>query len=57
VVWANVVTTLATGFTLPNGIAQDREGDLVASDSVPGQIFKVTQDGSTQSLWSADALD
>jgi sugar lactone lactonase YvrE len=50
------VTTLATGFTLPNGIAQDREGDLFVSDSVPGQIFKVTRDGSTKSLWSADDL-
>jgi sugar lactone lactonase YvrE len=50
------VTTLATGFTLPNGIAQDREGNLLVSDSIPGQIFKVTRDGSTKSLWSADAL-
>jgi sugar lactone lactonase YvrE len=50
------VTTLATGFTLPNGIAQGREGDLLVSDSIPGQIFKVTRDGSTKSLWSADAL-
>jgi len=50
------VTTLATGFTLPNGIAQDREGDLFVTDSVPGQIFKVTRDGSTKSVWSADPL-
>lgn len=50
------VTTLATGFTFPNGIAQDREGDLFVADSVPGQIFKVTRDGSTKSTWSADAL-
>jgi sugar lactone lactonase YvrE len=50
------VTALAMGFTLPNGIAQDREGNLFVSDSIPGQIFKVTRDGSTKSLWSADAL-
>ena len=50
------VTTLADGFTLPNGIAQDREGDLFVSDSVPGQIFKLTRDGLTKRVWSADAL-
>jgi sugar lactone lactonase YvrE len=50
------VTTLATGFTFPNGIAQDREGNLFVTDSVPGQVFKVTRDGSTKTLWSADDL-
>jgi sugar lactone lactonase YvrE len=50
------VTTVAAGFALPNGIAQDREGNIFVSDSIPGQIFKVTRDGSTKSLWSADPL-
>ena len=50
------VTALATGFTLPNGIAQDREGDLFVTDSFPGRIFKVARDGSTKALWSADPL-
>jgi sugar lactone lactonase YvrE len=50
------VTTVAAGFALPNGIAQDREGNIFVSDSIPGQIFKVTGDGSTKSLWSADPL-
>ena len=53
---SHVVTPLATGFVLPNGIAQDRTGNLFVSDSVPGGIFKVAPDGSTMSLWSADPL-
>ena len=50
------VISLATGFTLPNGIAQDRHGSLFVTDSVPGRIYKVAADGSTKSLWSADPL-
>ncbi len=48
------VTVLATGFSAPNGIAQDRHRNLYVSDSFLGAIFKVAPDGSSNTVWVQD---
>jgi sugar lactone lactonase YvrE len=50
------VAVLATGFAVPNGIAQDRHGDLFVSDSSAGTITKVKPDGSSSVVWKQDVL-
>ena len=54
----NVVThdvaVLATGFSAPNAIAQDRHRNLYVSDSFLGAIFKVAPDGSSNTVWVQD---
>jgi sugar lactone lactonase YvrE len=50
------VTTLATGFGAPNGIAQDRHRNLYVSDSFAGTITRVAPDGSSSAIWSSDPL-
>lgn len=51
----HVVATVATGFTFPNGIAQDATGNLFVSDSFQGAIFRVASGGSV-TVWSHDPL-
>jgi len=48
------VTVLATGFSAPNAIAQDRHRNLYVSDSFLGAIFKVAPDGSSNAVWVQD---
>jgi len=48
------VTVLATGFSAPNAIAQDRHRNLYVSDSFLGAIFKVAPDGSSKTVWVQD---
>jgi sugar lactone lactonase YvrE len=50
------VAVVATGFAVPNGIAQDRRGDLFVSDSSAGTITKVKPDGSSSIVWKQDVL-
>jgi len=50
----HAVTVLATGYSAPNGIAQDRHRNLYVSDSFLGAIFKVTPDGSSNTVWIQD---
>ena len=38
----HTVTTVATGFTFPNGIVEDRQGNLYISDSFKGRDYRVT---------------
>ena len=52
----SAVTTLATGFTFPNAIAEDLLGNLYVSDSVQGSITRVAQNGSRKTLWSSSSL-
>src|SRR2546425_5766623 len=53
-VQTHAVTVLATGFSAPNGIAQDRHRNLYISDSFLGAIFKVAPDGSSSTVWIQD---
>lgn len=48
------VTVLATGYSAPNAIAQDRHRNLYVSDSFLGTIFKVAPDGSSNAVWIHD---
>lgn len=50
------VTTLAGGFSFPNAIAEDAQGNLYVSDSAQGTITRVGQDGSHRTLWSSSSL-
>jgi sugar lactone lactonase YvrE len=50
------VTTIATGFSFPNGFAEDLEGNLYVADSFQGTITRMRKDGSNKSVWSADPL-
>lgn len=51
----HVVTTVATGFAFPNGLARDEAGNLYVSDSFKGIIFRVDPRGSVI-VWSHDPL-
>lgn len=50
----HAVTVLATGYSAPNAIAQDRHRNLYVSDSFLGTIFKVAPDGSSNAVWIHD---
>jgi sugar lactone lactonase YvrE len=50
------VTTLASGFAFPNGVAEDLLGRLYVADSFHGTITRMNQDGSNLTVWSADPL-
>jgi sugar lactone lactonase YvrE len=50
------VTTIASGFAFPNGIAEDLQGYLYVSDSFHGTITRMRRDGSNLTVWSADPL-
>jgi len=50
------VTTIASGFSFPNGIAEDLTGNLYVTDSFQGTITRMKQDGSNKSVWSASPL-
>jgi sugar lactone lactonase YvrE len=50
------VTTLADGFTFPNGIAEDPRGNYYIADSIQGSITRLAPDGSNESMWSKGPL-
>ncbi len=52
---SGTVTTVATGFKLPNGLAVDREGNLFVTDLLAGTVSKVTTDG-TVSVFASGLL-
>ncbi len=52
----HAVTTIATGFTGPNALAQSRHGMLFISDSITGEIRKVAPDGSSNIQWVQSEL-
>jgi sugar lactone lactonase YvrE len=49
------VTTFATGFQLPNGLALDNRGNLYVTDLLAGTVSKVTPDG-TVSIFASGPL-
>jgi sugar lactone lactonase YvrE len=51
----HAVTTVATGFAFPNGLARDDAGNLYVSDSFKGVVFRVDPEGSV-GVWSHDPL-
>ena len=53
---SGAVTSLASGFAFPNGVAVDDHDNLYVSDSVAGTITRLWQDGSHRVVWSSDPL-
>ena len=53
---SGTVTSLASGFFFPNGVALDIHGNVYVSDSVAGTITRLRQDGSHRVVWSSDPL-
>jgi sugar lactone lactonase YvrE len=53
---SGAVTTLADGFSFPNGIAEDLDGTLYVTDSFQGTITRMAQDGSGKTVWSSSPL-
>jgi sugar lactone lactonase YvrE len=53
---SGAVTTIASGFSFPNGFAEDLLGNLYVTDSFQGTITRMRQDGSNKTVWSADPL-
>jgi sugar lactone lactonase YvrE len=50
------VTTVASGFTFPNGIAEDLHGDYYVADSFAGMVTRISADGSSKTMWSQSPL-
>jgi len=53
---AGAVTSLASGFAFPNGVALDSHGLVYVTDSMAGTITRMRQDGSHRVVWSSDPL-
>jgi hypothetical protein len=53
---SGAVTTIASGFSFPNGIAEDFFGNLYIADSFLGTITRMAQDGSHKTVWSSSSL-
>ena len=49
------VTTVASGMAFPNGMAEDRRGNIYVADSLLGTIFKLSKESSQLSVWFKDA--
>jgi sugar lactone lactonase YvrE len=49
------VTTIASGFTFPNGIAEDLDGYFYVADSLQSSIVRFKGDGSDKSNWYTNA--
>jgi sugar lactone lactonase YvrE len=48
------VVTVASGLAFPNGMAEDRRGNIYVADSFLGTIFRLSKDGSQLSVWFKD---
>ncbi len=53
---SGAVTTIADGFSFPNGIAEDLRGNLYVTDSFQGTITRMAHDGSGRTVWSSNPL-
>lgn len=53
---SGAITTIATGFKLPNGLAVDRLGNLFVTDLIAGTVSKVTSDGTVSTFASGPLL-
>src|SRR6266849_3684134 len=52
---SHAVTTVADGFSFPNDVARDEDGNLYVPDSARGVIYRVNP-GGIVSVWSNDPL-
>jgi sugar lactone lactonase YvrE len=51
------VITVASGLAFPNGMAEDRHGNIYVTDSILGAIYKLVPDENTSfTLWFQDPL-
>jgi len=50
------VTTIGSGFSFPNGIAEDLFGNLYIADSFSTKITRLAQDGSHKIMWASSSL-
>ena len=48
----HAVTTVATGFTFPNSVVEDRQGNLYISDSLEGRVYRLAP-GGLPTVWAA----
>ncbi|MGD0677369.1 MAG: SMP-30/gluconolactonase/LRE family protein [Polyangiaceae bacterium] len=53
---SEAVTTVADGFTFPNGIAEDLQGNYYVADSLQGSVTRISADGSRKTSWSTSSL-
>jgi len=53
---SGTVTTFATGFELPNGLALDKRGNLYITDLLAGTVSKVTPEGEVSVFASGPLL-
>jgi|SRR5579862_7256199 len=53
----HAVTTIAAGLAFPNGMAEDRHGNIYVTDSFLGTIYRFSEESSDVDLWfKSDAL-
>ncbi len=50
------VTTVASGFIFPNGIAEDLNGFFYVTDSIQATVTRFKADGSQKSVWYSGSL-
>jgi sugar lactone lactonase YvrE len=48
------VKTIASGLAFPNGMAEDRKGNIYVADSLLGGIYRLSEDHSKLTLWFKD---
>jgi len=48
------VKTIAAGLAFPNGMAEDRHGNIYVTDSLLGSIYRLPEDRSRLTLWFKD---
>lgn len=48
------VQTIANGFAFPNGMAEDRRGNIYVTDSLLGTIFRFSRDDGKVKAWFSD---
>jgi sugar lactone lactonase YvrE len=53
---SGAITTIATGFKLPNGLAVDMHGNLFVTDLIAGTVSKITLGGAVSTFASGPLL-
>jgi sugar lactone lactonase YvrE len=50
----HAVTTIASGLAFPNGMAEDRHGNIYVADSFLGAIFRFSEENPDLEVWFTD---